>query len=130
MQNVISPRQRKRGYEHKRYRRNHAVRHRSNENYKKIFVYFGFYPENAPDKRNARRRRSYREYSSTMSCSFTIGCISSLDGMRATLPLSASRSTVSQSGTGTIWVRSRFRSTGWRNLGWFLFLFSWLASTF
>jgi hypothetical protein len=56
-------------------------------------------------------RHSYREYNSTMSCSFTIGCISSRDGIRATLPLSASRSTVSQSGTGTICVRSRFRST-------------------
>ena len=32
----------------------------------------------------------YREYSSTISCSFTIGCISSRDGMCATLPLSAS----------------------------------------
>ncbi len=56
-------------------------------------------------------RRSYREYSSTMSCSLTMGCISSREGIRATLPLSASRSTVSQSGTGTICVRSRFRST-------------------
>ena len=52
-----------------------------------------------------------------MSCSFTIGCISSRDGMRATLPLRPSRSTVSQSGTGTIWVRSRFRSTNWRDFG-------------
>src|SRR6266446_2553158 len=53
----------------------------------------------------------YLEYNSTMSCSFTMGCISSREGMCETLPLRASRSAVSQSGTGTICVRSRFRST-------------------
>src|SRR6266403_2668428 len=60
---------------------------------------------------------AYREYNSTMSCSLTIGCISSRDGMCETLPLRASRSAVSQSGTGTICVRSRLRSTNWRDFG-------------
>ena len=78
---------------------------------KLYFVYFGSYPGNVLDKRNARCRRFYREYNSTMSCSLTIGCISSRKGMCATLPLSASRSAVSQSGTGAIWVSSRLRRT-------------------
>src|SRR5438309_6951686 len=64
-----------------------------------------------------KRRYSYREYNSTISCSLTIGWISSRDGMRATLPLRASRSTVSQSGTGTIWVNSRLRKASCRVFG-------------
>ena len=55
------------------------------------------------------RSSIYREYSSTMSCSFTTGAISSREGTRATDPLKASRFTVNQSGTGEICVRSRFR---------------------
>src|SRR5437868_1524770 len=101
----------------------------SNENQTKIFVYFAFYPQDAPDKRDTSSRRSYREYSSTTSCSLTIGCISSRVGIRATLPLRPSRSTVSQSGTGTICVRSRLRSTSCRDLGLFLIVISSPAFT-
>ena len=87
--------------------------HTPNYNSTKLgFVYFGLSPGNVPDKRNAwRMRASYREYNSTISCSLTIGCISSREGMCATLPLSASRFAVNQSGTGAIWVSSRLRRT-------------------
>ena len=72
---------------------------------------------------------SYLEYNSTMSCSLTIGCISSREGMCATLPLSASRSAVSQSGTGAIWVSSRLRRTSWRDFGLSLMVISSPAFT-
>src|SRR6478736_4921387 len=52
-----------------------------------------------------------------MSCSLTIGAISSRVGIRATVPLKLSLSSVSQSGTGVICVNSKLRAARLRLRG-------------
>src|SRR5437899_9475474 len=97
------------GFQRERERRLTTIRRK--------FVFFHEKFSSIRELALTERRYSYREYNSTISCSLTIGWISSREGMRATLPLRASRSTVSQSGTGTIWVSSRFRSASCRVFG-------------